>query len=277
MIYREARQDFSLKLKNAGIEEAETEIWMIMESVLQIDRNYYLLHQTEEISEENIRKLSDLVSQREKRIPLQYLLGETEFMGLPFYVNSNVLIPRPDTETLVETAMRYITKPMSVLDMCTGSGAVAVSLAHYTNVEVTAADLSGNALSVAKKNCERNQTKINLIESDLFANIEGSYDMIVSNPPYIRSEEILFLMPEVKDHEPILALDGREDGLYFYKKIATLGYRYLKNNGFLIFEIGFDQGKEVSDCMRKAGYIEVEVIQDLAGLDRVVKGKKSNV
>ena len=101
--------------------------------------------------------------------------------------------------------------------------------------------------------------------------------MIVSNPPYIRSEEILFLMPEVKDHEPILALDGREDGLYFYKKIATLGYRYLKNNGFLIFEIGFDQGKEVSDCMRKAGYIEVEVIQDLAGLDRVVKGKKSNV
>lgn len=194
-------------------------------------------------------------------------------MGLKFKVNSNVLIPRQDTETLVEEALKVVKPEMKVLDMCTGSGCIIVSIVHnIPEVEGTATDISKQALLVAKENAKLNQVSVTFERSDLFDNVTGTYDVIVSNPPYIRTGEVVKLMPEVQEFEPMEALDGKEDGLYFYRKIIKECKAYLKPGGHILFEIGYDQGEAVSGLLKEAGFKNVTVIKDLAHNDRVVTG-----
>lgn len=194
-------------------------------------------------------------------------------MGLPFKVNSNVLIPRQDTETLVEEALKVVKPGEKVLDLCTGSGCIIISiLKNVPGAQGTAIDISKQALLVAKENAKRNGVSVDFEWSNLFEHVTGTFDVIVSNPPYIPSEEVLKLMPEVQFFEPVLALDGKEDGLYFYREIIASCREYLKPEGTVLFEIGYDQGSAVSGLLKDAGFLDVRVIQDLAQNDRVVTG-----
>ena len=215
-----------------------------------------------------------VIAKRAQRIPLQHITGEQEFMGLTFRVNEHTLIPRQDTEILVEEAMLYLHDGMRILDMCTGSGCILLSLLKYSNeCEGVGVDISEQALAVARENATRLGLKAGFVQSDLFEQVQGRFDMLVSNPPYIATKEIETLMPEVREHEPMQALDGMEDGLYFYRKIVEKSADYLYNGARLYFEIGYDQGEAVSTLMREKGYQDVKVIKDYAGLDRVVVGK----
>ena len=200
------------------------------------------------------------------------------FYGLRFYVDENVLAPRPDTEILVEQVLENLPEDqeMEILDLCTGSGCILLSiLANRQNARGTGADLSEKALAVAERNGRDLGIKARWLHGDLFEKIQGQYDVIVSNPPYIRTDVIQGLMEEVRLHEPYMALDGHEDGLYFYRKIIVQAGGYLKPGGLLAFEIGYDQGEAVSSLMKEQGYRQVQVVKDLAGLDRVVTGRKN--
>lgn len=262
-------------LSMAEIAEARNDAWLLLEMVCKINRSFYYLHMKEEVGQQQISEYRNVLKKRAEHVPLQYIVGKTEFMGLPFKVNSNVLIPRQDTETLVETALKYITPGMKVLDMCTGSGCIIISILHYApEIEGFAADISKQALNVAKENARLNETAVNFETSDLFENINGIYDMIVSNPPYIKSEEIPKLMPEVGQFEPYEALDGKEDGLYFYRKIIADCPAYLRDGGRLLFEIGCDQGRAVEKLLLQADFHEIKILQDLAHNDRVVTAVK---
>ena len=273
MTYREAIHLGEKVLSIAGVPDVKTDAWLLFEYVAKIDRNYYYTYIDEEITEQTLAEYECALKKRAERIPVQYITGETEFMGLPFKVNSNVLIPRQDTETLVEEALKVIRPGMKVLDMCTGSGCIIISIMHFAKeIEGFASDISRHAINLAKENAKMNNVSVTFETGDLFDHIRGNYDVIVSNPPYIRTEEIPKLMPEVQNFEPVQALDGKEDGLYFYRRIIEEAKEYLNPNGFLLFEIGYDQGKEVSELMENAGYKNVKVIKDLAGNDRVVSG-----
>lgn len=273
MTYREAIHLGEKVLSIAGVPDVKTDAWLLFEYVAKIDRNYYYTYIDEEITEQTLAEYECALKKRAERIPVQYITGETEFMGLPFKVNSNVLIPRQDTETLVEEALKVIRPGMKVLDMCTGSGCIIISIMHFAKeIEGFASDISRHAINLAKENAKMNNVSVTFETGDLFDHIRGNYDVIVSNPPYIRTEEIPKLMPEVQNFEPVQALDGKEDGLYFYRRIVEEAKEYLNPNGFLLFEIGYDQGKEVSELMENAGYKNVKVIKDLAGNDRVVSG-----
>ena len=198
-------------------------------------------------------------------------------MGLPFFVNESVLIPRQDTEVLVETALAMMKPECRLLDMCTGSGCILLSLAKLGTVaEGVGVDISEGALKVAERNRENlGLPQVRLVHSNLFESVEGVFDMIVSNPPYIPTEDIEDLMREVRDHEPHLALDGSKDGLLFYRKLAEESGRYLVPGGSLLFEIGYDQGGAVSQLLDQAGFKDIHVKKDLAGLDRVVYAVKA--
>lgn len=266
-------------LMKAGIEEAAWDARLLLEHVCGTDRNYLLVHGDKEVDSDKEASYLHMIDMRAKRIPLQHITGVQNFMGLDFKVNEHVLIPRQDTEILVEEILRQMSDSSRILDMCTGSGCILISLLHYNNwCEGVGVDLSESALEVANENAsallgnKSPQPVYKFIRSDLFENVEGKYDIIVSNPPYIRSEVIETLMPEVKEHEPRMALDGSEDGLYFYRKITELGKEYLKRGGMLYYEIGHDQGEEVSEIMRAAGFSDVQIVKDYAGLDRVVYG-----
>lgn len=273
MTYREALALGEKILTAAGITDVKTDAWMLLEMAGKIDRNYYYMHMNDEITKEQLEEYESVLKKRAEHIPLQYIVGETEFMGLPFKVNSSVLIPRQDTETLVEEALKAAKPGMKVLDMCTGSGCVIISIIHHgRELEGYASDISRHAVNVAKENAKRNQTAVFFETGDLFDHIKGKYDMIVSNPPYIRTEEITKLMPEVQNFEPYDALDGKEDGLFFYRRIVEEAGGYLNPGGYLMFEIGHDQGADVSAMMEQAGYRNVRVVKDLAGNDRVVTG-----
>lgn len=275
MTYREARIKAAGRLADANIENEAAESWFLMEFVCNITRSFYLLHEQDVMPEDQEQAFFEMTEKRCRHIPLQYLTGEQEFMGLPFRVNENVLIPRQDTEVLVEEALKVITDGDAVLDMCTGSGCIAVSVRSFCpDAEVSGCDISAAALDVARENAKQNGVSVRFVESDLFSNIEGQYDVIISNPPYIPSDVIPTLMPEVRNFEPMGALDGRGDGLFFYRKIVEESNRYLVPGGYLLFEIGYDQGEDVSLMMRENGFYEIEVIPDLAGLDRVVKGRR---
>jgi len=274
MNYREALTKGEAFLQEHEIMDAGNDAWLLLSMVCKMDRNFYYLHMMEDMSEEEEQEYDSVLRKRAEHIPLQYITGEQEFMGLRFQVNSNVLIPRQDTEVLVEEALKRVQPGMEVLDMCTGSGCIIISiLKHASEVRGTAADISKQALIVAKENAKLNEVPVIFEASDLFDHIKGEFDMIVSNPPYIRTEVIATLMPEVRDFEPNSALDGMDDGLHFYRKIVEESVSYLKPGGYLLFEIGYDQGEDVSALMRQAGYTEVTVVKDLAGLDRVVIGK----
>ncbi len=278
MTYRECYEKGCRALQAAEIEEAALDARLLLEAVCGTDRNDLLVHGEQPVAPEAEDRYFGWIGQRAEHIPLQQLTGEQDFMGLTFAVNENVLIPRQDTEILVEEVLKELHDGMRVLDMCTGSGCILLSLMHYSNdCEGMGVDLSTGALEVAEQNTGRlldaaKADRVHFLQSDLFEKVEGKFEIIVSNPPYIASAEVEKLMPEVRDHEPRMALDGTEDGLYFYRRIIEEAGRHLVSSGMLFFEIGYDQGQAVSELMRAQGYCEVQVVQDYAGLDRVVYG-----
>ena len=264
-------------LQKAGVSDVDLDAWYLMEYVCKMDKSRYYLVSGDEMADEKFLEYELLLRKRAERVPLQYITGSQEFMGLEFKVNSHVLIPRQDTETLVEEALKVLEPGMEVLELCTGSGCVMISLLKQKEICGTASDISKQALLIAKENARTNQVEMGLVRSDLFQNITGMYDMIVANPPYIPTGTIESLMPEVKNFEPIEALDGGEDGLYFYREIVKQSRGFLKSNGYLCLEIGHDQGGRVAFLMEENGYRNVRVIKDLAGNDRVVRGNLPSV
>lgn len=274
MKYREAMQEGEKILQEAGIVDAKNDAWLLLAMVCKVDHTYYYMHMEEELMSEQQDEYRVVIRKRAEHVPLQYITGEQEFMGLPFKVNSNVLIPRQDTETLVEEALKVIRPGMKVLDMCTGSGCILISiLKNVLNVEGVGCDISKQALIVAKENAKLNNVVATFERSDLFDHVTETFDVIVSNPPYIRTEEIATLMPEVCQFEPVGALDGKEDGLFFYRKMIAEGSKYLNPNGVILFEIGYDQGQDVSLMLKEVGYKDVQIVKDLAQNDRVVIGR----
>lgn len=260
-------------LQSRKIVDGQLDAWYLLEYVMQKDRTYYYLHQNDELEKQKEFDYKEVLRLRGEHTPLQHITQEQEFMGFSFYVNEHVLIPRQDTEILVEEVLKRVKKNMIILDMCTGSGCIIVSIkGKSADVTAYASDISKEALTVAKENAKKNKTEISFIQSNLFDTIQGKYDIIVSNPPYIPTKVVQELMEEVKEHEPVIALDGKEDGLYFYREIIRSAGEYLNPKGFLCFEIGYDQGEAVSLLMKEAGFCQVVVIKDLAGLDRVVIG-----
>lgn len=275
MTLREAYEYGQQQLKKAQIEDADLDAWYLLEHVTGITRAMYFLDMNKALSLEEEARYRECVKIRAKHVPLQHITGVQEFMGLEFCVNEHVLVPRQDTEVLVESVMDALEPGMHVLDMCTGSGCILISLLKlcgFANVSGIGADISEDALKVACENAERLGVDVKFLHSDLFSNVEGKYDVIVSNPPYIRTAVIEELKEEVKFHDPVLALDGKEDGLCFYRKIIEEAPKYLNASGRLYFEIGHDQGEDVSELMKAAGFADVTVKKDLAGLDRVVFG-----
>lgn len=280
MMYKEACDRAAKRLHEAGIEEAALDARLLLEEVCGTDRNTLLAHPDRMLSEEERTSFEKMVSAREKRIPLQQITGYCDFMGIRFYVNPDVLIPRQDTENLVEEAMRYLHDGMRILDVCTGSGCILLSLLRYSNgCKGIGIDLSDEALSVARKNAEALELsgQASFFQGDLFAALvsagrEEKFELLVSNPPYIRSDVIETLMPEVKDHEPRMALDGDADGLSFYRRICREALPYLCGGARIVFEIGYDQAADVMRIMEDAGYCGIETIKDYAGNDRIVTG-----
>lgn len=272
------------ELEQAGIGEFDLDARLLLEFICNTNRNTLLVYGDREVTSEEEKGYREAIALRGSRIPLQHITGVQEFMGLEFKVNKHVLCPRQDTECLVEEVMRYLHDGNRILDMCTGSGCILLSLLHYSNhCSGIGADISKEALTVAAENTEKiaamkrpnpwDEKTIELIHSDLFSNVpEEKFDIIVSNPPYIASAVIPTLMEEVRVHEPMSALDGMEDGLFFYRKIVAESRNYLVKEGMLFFEIGHDQGQVVADMMKKSGFMEVTVVKDFAGLDRVVYG-----
>ena len=263
------------KLRDAQIEDADLDAWYLLEYATGINRAMYFMDRNRTIGENEKARYLEFVETRAQHVPLQHITGVQEFMGMEFCVNEHVLIPRQDTEVLVESVLDALRPGANILDMCTGSGCILISLlklsgcGHITGVGV---DISKDALTIACENAQKHGVDAKLVHSDLFCEVEGQYDVIVSNPPYIRTAVIEELKEEVKFHDPRLALDGKEDGLHYYRRIVQESPNYLKKGGKLFFEIGHDQGESVSMLMKQAGFVDVCVKKDLAGLDRVVFG-----
>ncbi|MDL2301517.1 peptide chain release factor N(5)-glutamine methyltransferase [Lachnospiraceae bacterium OttesenSCG-928-D06] len=280
MNYRECYETGSKILSEAGIAEASLDARLLLEYTLKTKTEDLFLRGDREVLKTEEENYLELIKKRAEHIPLQYITGEQEFMGLSFQVNEHVLIPRQDTEILVEAAMKELEDSMSVLDMCTGSGCILISLLHYKNgCTGVGVDISREALELAKRNAkkilankEAYESHITFIESDLFQEVEGKFDMIISNPPYIKTKVVEGLMEEVRCNEPYIALNGHEDGLFFYKKIITESKNHLLRGGRLFFEIGYDQAEEVMELLRENAFKEIRKIRDYAGLDRVVTG-----
>lgn len=273
-IYKEGKR----RLANAGISEAELDAWYLLEHVTGISRAAYYGHPEREILEEEKERYFYYIEERKKKVPLQHLTGEQEFMGMTFHVNRHVLIPRQDTEILAETALERMKAGMRILDMCTGSGCILLSLlklCREKGIAGTGMDISKEALLVAESNAKKLGIPAKFVKGDLFENAEPGklFDMIVSNPPYIPTAVIGGLQEEVKLYDPYIALDGREDGLYFYRRIVRESVPFIKRGGYLLFEIGCEQAEAVMGLMETAGYKDIRVKKDLAGLDRVVYGR----
>lgn len=281
MDYRACYEEGCVKLKAAGVPDFETDTRLLLEHVCHTDFHTLLVHGDRPVSEKERTDFFSLLAGREKRVPLQQLTGEQFFCGLSFLVNEHVLIPRQDTEILVEEAAKRLRPGMRLLDMCTGSGCILISLlVMQEGVQGVGADISKEALKVAAENGRRllqenNQPRWYL--GNLFDALpadEKGFDMVVSNPPYIPGGEIEELMPEVRVYEPREALDGSEDGLLFYRRILEESANFLKREGWLLFEIGCKQGEAVEALFKAAGFAEINIIKDYAGKNRVVLGKK---
>ena len=286
MTYRELLTEGVSYLSDKGVTEYESNAWILFEFVFDMKRHQYFMKMNDAVTDEAaVARYRECLTKRAERIPVQYITGTQDFMGMTFAVNENVLIPRQDTEVLVENVLKTVklfSGDVRVLDMCTGSGCIAISVSRLGNIDVTAVDISEKALEVAKTNAGNlGADRVQFIQSDLFDKINVNngvepsqrYDIIVSNPPYIPTKVVDGLMPEVREHEPRLALDGTEDGLEFYRRITEDSLKYINKNGWLMYEIGCEQGEDVSKIMLDNGYEDVRVIKDLAGLDRVVLGK----
>ena len=274
MNYTEAFLLGMQKLKEAEIGEAQLDARLLLEEVCGTEHNTLLCHGDREVSEKEEEQYRKTIEQRAQHVPLQHILGYQDFMGLRFHVNEHVLIPRQDTEILVEEAMRYLHDGMRILDLCTGSGCILLSLLHYSNdCEGTGVDISKEALQVAALNAELLGIKADFLKSDLYEKVTGKFDLLVSNPPYIERKVIPTLMEEVREYDPYIALDGGEDGLDFYRRIIGGAQDYLKRGGQILMEIGSGQAQAVSELLREAGFKEIDVCRDFAGLDRVVSGR----
>ena len=280
------------ELMAAGVPEPDLDAWYLLEYVTGVSRAAYFADPDRELTEAQQETFDVCVKKRAGRIPLQHITGTQEFMGLSFRVNEHVLIPRQDTESLVEEALKMLKKravptenrdgqTTEILDLCTGSGCILLSVLHYAgqeehmNLRGTGSDLSEQALETARGNAEQLGIRARFIHSDLFGSLPGRYAMILSNPPYIRSGDLEELQPEVRLHDPGMALDGGADGLAFYRRITEESPAHLEDNGILMFEIGCDQAADVSELMRMNGFTDITVKKDLAGLDRVVYGRYS--
>jgi len=274
MRYKELYELGCLKLKAADISDYKTDSRLLLEAVMNTSLNDLFVRPDMEVDEESEKKYNEYLALRSKHTPLQHITGKQEFMGLEFKVSPDVLVPRQDTENLVEEVLKDLHDGMRVLDMCTGSGCILLSLLHYSNDCVgLGADISEKALNIAKENAKNLSIEnAEFIQSDLFENVKGKFDILVSNPPYIRTCEIENLMPEVRDHDPFIALNGHESGVYFYEKIIDKAGEFLKRGSLVAFEIGNDEGREVKSLMENAGYKNVEIIKDYGGNDRIVKG-----
>ena len=268
----------ALQYAKQTLDNIESKI--LIKYILKKDNTYIISNGKNKLSDDEESILNKYVNKLKNGYPLQYITNNQEFMGLNFYVDENVLIPQPDTEVLVESAINYITeitvnKKISInniklLDLCTGSGAIAISLKKYIpQIKVYASDISEKALEISKINANNNNVEINFIKSDMFKNINEKFDIIVSNPPYIKTSEISKLSKDVQN-EPVLALDGGEDGLKFYRLISEQINNYLKSDGILMMEIGFDQANQVKSILKKA-----KIIKDYAKNDRVVIWNRS--
>lgn len=290
MRYQDACQWGAEQLRKQNIGEDKLDARLLLEYVCGTDRNTLLVHGDREVSESEQERYQLLIEKRAQHVPIQHLTGEQEFMGLTFEVNEHVLVPRQDTEILVEEVMKNLHDGMRILDMCTGSGCILLSLLQYSNDCIgVGVDLSAEALAVAEENYARLKAEkpgmdATFVQSDLFEALEAAlqdqpsgkqgkkFDIIVSNPPYIRTDVIDTLMPEVREHEPLMALDGTADGLHFYREITRKAKDYMNRGGMLYYEIGYDQAAEVTAIMQAEGFQEIEVVKDFAGLDRVVYG-----
>lgn len=261
-------------LRKAGICDYRTDAWYLLSYCMKIDRNEYYRNPERIITGKEADEYNRLIAVRSERKPLQYITGEQEFMGLVFNVDENVLIPRQDTEILAELVIKYAAGK-NVLDMCTGSGCIAVSIAKYSDAaSVTATDISEKAIGIAEENAARNGVNVTFTVSDMWDDIDGQYDILVSNPPYITADEMKDLMPEVGLYEPRMALFGGMDGLYFYRRILSGTEDKINHGGSVFFEIGCRQAEQVSMLLAEHGFTHICIEKDLAGLDRVVWGRK---
>jgi len=259
-------------LREAGISSWAIDGDILMAHALGWRKESLITRNKHTLSDRERALFDTLIEKRLALMPVAYILNHVEFMGLDFFVDENVLIPRPDTEILVEAAIDHINKngATAILDMCTGSGAIAISIARFCpNVKVAAADISPAALEVARTNSEKNDVQIDFVESDMFENIDTTFDIIVSNPPYISAREMTELADNVSKYEPHMALYGGEDGLSFYRRLAKAG-EYLQDDGVIIIEIGAYQKDAIVDIFIKEGFCLFSAFKDLAGLDRTL-------
>ncbi|MCR4999065.1 MAG: peptide chain release factor N(5)-glutamine methyltransferase [Lachnospiraceae bacterium] len=286
--YLDAVAEGEKRLEEAGIADAKIDARYLFESLPGHDAHFLLMYGRRQMDEEKRAAYMELIEKRASHIPLQQILGYTEFMGCRFTVNEHVLCPRQDTETLVEYALKLLKPGMRILDMCTGSGCILISLLNLSGRENVpmdtlvgiASDISEDALAVARENAEYNKVDVRFLQGDLFGSLvelpgeEQKFDLITSNPPYIPTAAVWGLMPEVRDHEPKIALDGSPNGLAFYERICAEAPLYLKEGGHLIVEIGYDQAEDVIGLFETNGFKDVVCYKDLAGNDRVVYGHR---
>ncbi len=275
MTYRELLKYGIKELDEAGVPNPDVDAWELMEKACSIDRKDYLMAAFDAPLQEQIESYEKLIAIRKTRKPLQQILGNAGFMGLTFEVNEHVLSPRQDTELLVEEALKRLSPGMSVLDLCTGSGCVLVSIMRMCrDLKGMGVDISAEALEVAKRNARKHLIHPRLKQGDLFEPVLGEqFDMIVSNPPYIPTNIIDGLMPEVSVYEPRRALDGGGDGLDFYRRIASEAPEHLFDEGWLLFEIGVDEKISVETLLFEQGFSDIHCYKDYSGNDRVVAGQ----
>ncbi len=280
LTYRQMCHNGAAILADAGITDAEYDSFALLEYITGMDRTAYILNGSKSVPEDITERYDAVIDRRSSHIPLQHITGQAWFYGRSFNVNSDVLVPRQDTEVLVSEALKVINAKDSVLDMCTGSGCIIITLALEKKLgRALGADISEAALKVASGNREKlGADDVTFVKSNIFSDInvndEELFDVIVSNPPYIATGEIETLTEEVRIHDPYIALDGLEDGLHFYREITQQSLNYIKSGGWLLYEIGCTQAHDVSDIMSEYGYSNIKVIKDLAGLDRVVMGQR---
>lgn len=280
LTYRQMCHNGAAILVDAGITDAEYDSFALLEYITGMDRTAYILNGSKSVPEDIAERYDAVIDRRSSHIPLQHITGQAWFYGRGFNVNSDVLVPRQDTEVLVSEALKVINAKDSVLDMCTGSGCIIITLALEKKLgRALGADISEAALKVASGNREKlGADDVTFVKSNIFSDINVNddelFDVIVSNPPYIATREIETLTEEVRIHDPYIALDGLEDGLHFYREITQQSMNYIKSGGWLLYEIGCTQAHDVSDIMSEYGYSNIKVIKDLAGLDRVVMGQR---
>ena len=280
MKLRECIQYGQQTLKEAGIDTYDSDVRVLAMYAFDLSYTDLLMNMSADMPENKTLRFKECIIQRSRRYPCQYITGSQEFMGYKFYTSEGVLIPRPETELLVEKtlAVSEDMPDVSLLDVCCGSGCIGISYAlerraKGKSCKVTLLDISDDAIALSKKNSRLNDIDCDIVQSDLFENIEEKYGIIVSNPPYIKSEDILTLMDDVRMYEPVLALDGGEDGLIFYKKIITKAGDYLDYGGYLLFEIGYNQFEDIRGLLVDAGYSDIELTKDYAGLDRIISAR----